>query len=59
MTFEEAKALKSFKNFCNCGGYAAGTMNGRDPANPHMAWCAQAAEYQEWWDALHQKEETT
>ena len=31
---------------CNCGGYAP-SMNGRDPENPHMAWCAQYPEWRE------------
>lgn len=41
----------TFKNYCTCGGFAW-TMNGRDPANPHMAWCPQLDEYCEWWESL-------
>ena len=52
MTEPEAKALKSFKNLCNCGGFAH-SMNGRQESQPHMAWCSQAAEYADWWNALH------
>ena len=52
MTLEEAKALRSFKNHCTCGGHAH-TMNGRPAAQPHMAWCPQLAEYAKWWAALH------
>jgi hypothetical protein len=37
-----------FKNHCTCGGFAW-TMNGRDPAQPHMAWCPQLEEYAEWY----------
>jgi hypothetical protein len=52
MTETEAKNLKSFKEYCTCGGHAW-QMNGRPEASPHMAWCPQAAEYAEWWAALH------
>lgn len=55
MTHEEAKNLKSFENYCTCGGYAH-SMNGRDPANPHMTWCAQKQEYDEWYKALYSKQ---
>ena len=50
MTLDEAKNLKTFKNHCNCGGY--NTMNGRDRARPHMAWCPQVHEYNEWYDLV-------
>ena len=40
--------VAKFKNPCTCGGYAH-TMNGRDPANPHMGWCPQAEEYAKWY----------
>jgi hypothetical protein len=39
---------KTFKNYCTCGGYAW-SMNGRDPKQPHMAWCPQFKEYAEWY----------
>ena len=51
MTYEEAKNLKSFKNYCNCGG-SAWNMNGRNPARPHMSWCPQIDEYNEWYDLV-------
>lgn len=52
MTREEALALKSFKNHCNCGGFAW-QLNGRPQSQPHMGWCPQRQEYAEWWRALH------
>lgn len=52
MTRDEAKAIKAFKNYCNCGGFAW-SMNGRSEARPHMSWCPQAEEYNEWYDAMH------
>jgi hypothetical protein len=55
MTREEAKNLKSFKNYCMCGGFAH-TMNGRDPSRPHMDWRPQRDEYNEWYDAMHEEE---
>lgn len=51
MTYDEAKNLKSFKNYCNCGG-SAWNMNGRNPARPHMSWCPQIEEYNEWFDLV-------
>lgn len=51
MTREEALALKTFRNYCTCGGYAW-QMNGRDRRHPHMAWCPQFEEYAEYIDAL-------
>jgi DNA-binding ferritin-like protein len=51
MTYDEAKNLKSFKNYCNCGG-AHWNMNGRNPARPHMSWCPQIEEYNEWYDLV-------
>lgn len=51
MTLEEAKKLKSFTNYCNCGGYAW-KMNGRNPSRPHMNWCPQEKEYNEWYDLV-------
>lgn len=53
MTYEEAKNLKFFKEYCSCGGFAH-SMNGRNPARPHMSWCPQMEEYNEWYDALHE-----
>lgn len=52
MTRQEAKALKSFKNHCNCGGHAW-QVNGRPQAQPHMDWCPQRDEYAGWWRALN------
>jgi len=54
MTKEEAEKLKAFENTCTCGGYAW-SVNGRPEAQPHMAWCPQAAEYAEWYKAIHHK----
>lgn len=44
----EKNSAKTFKNHCTCGGYAS-SMNGRDRADPHMAWCPQREEYLEWY----------
>jgi len=52
MTKEEALNLKSFQNYCTCGGFAF-SMNGRNPKRPHMDWCPQREEYNEWYDAIH------
>lgn len=52
MTKTEAENLKSFKNYCNCGGYAY-SMNGRPKSQPHMDWCPQKKEYAEWYKAMH------
>jgi hypothetical protein len=27
-------------------------MNGRNPARPHMSWCPQIDEYNEWYDLV-------
>jgi hypothetical protein len=51
MTKVEATNLKSFKNHCQCGGFAR-TMNGRPECQPHMRWCPQYAEYAEWCEAM-------
>ena len=51
MNLDEARKLKSFKNYCNCGGYAW-KMNGRNPARPHLSWCPQMKEYNEWYDLV-------
>lgn len=52
MTKQEAEALKRFKDYCTCGGFAW-QMNGRKESSPHMEWCPQAKEYAEWWDAMN------
>lgn len=54
MTYEEAKALKSFKHHCTCGGYAH-SVNGRNPEQPHMDWCPQLPQWLEWKAALANK----
>lgn len=51
MTYEEAIALKSFKEYCICGGFAH-AMNGRNPEQPHMSWCPQLPEWLEYKKAL-------
>lgn len=51
MTHAEAVNLKSFKNYCNCGG-AHWQMNGRSEAQPHLDWCPQREEYAEWYKAM-------
>ena len=56
MTQEDARSLKSFENYCTCGGYAW-QMNGRPQNQPHMEWCPQREEYIEWWNALRGREE--
>ncbi len=55
MTRTEAENLTSFQNYCTCGGYAH-SMNGRDKADPHMPWCPQREEYNEWYRALNEKD---
>lgn len=50
MTRDEADSLKTFDNFCTCGGYAW-TMNGRPERNPHTDWCPQKKQYDEWFAA--------
>jgi hypothetical protein len=50
MTLEEARNLESFKHPCTCGGY--NTMNGRNRARPHMSYCEQREEYNEWYDLV-------
>ena len=57
MTHDEAKALKTFKHHCTCGGFAH-SMNGRDPADPHMRWCPQDEQYREWYAAMHRQEKS-
>lgn len=48
MTREEALELTTFDHYCTCGGFAW-SMNGRDPADPHMSWCPQREQYNEWY----------
>lgn len=52
MTKEEAQNLKSFNQYCTCGGFAH-SMNGRLKSNPHMQWCPQKEQYLEWYNALN------
>ena len=52
MTHQEALNLKSFKEYCTCGGIGAGVFNNRNPEQPHMAWCPQLDEWIEWKEAL-------
>ncbi len=54
MTHEEAKNLKQFKHYCTCGGYAA-NMNGRDERHPHLDYCPQREEFEEWRAAIEAK----
>lgn len=53
MTRSEALALKTFRNYCTCGGFA-NQMNGRPEDQPHMRWCGQFEEYAEWRRALRE-----
>lgn len=54
MTRAEALALKSFDQYCTCGGYAVTRDNPvRDHEHPHTSWCPQREQYEEWWKALH------
>ncbi len=46
MTDEQALSLKSFSHYCNCGGYA------RSDRHPHLAYCPQLDEYEEWMEAI-------
>jgi len=56
MTYEEAVNLKRFDHHCTCGGFAA-RMNGRDPDDPHMAWCPQQPQHAEYIAALKRGKE--
>ena len=51
MTPAEAMALKSFGHPCNCGGYA-GISDRSQSRHPHMFWCAQFEEWEEWRAAM-------
>jgi len=52
MTKQEAEKLKAFDNYCTCGGYAH-SLNGRPASNPHMNYCPQKKQYDEWWAAMN------
>ena len=52
MTKEDAEKLKRFDHHCTCGGFAW-RMNGRPEADPHMKWCPQKKQYDEWWAAMN------
>jgi len=52
MTRDGAEKLKVFDHHCTCGGYAY-HLNGRNPADPHMRWCLQREQYNEWYRATH------
>lgn len=52
MSKECAQKMKTFKNYCTCDGYAH-SMNGRDKRRPHMDYCPQREEYNQWYDALY------
>lgn len=56
MTREEALNLKTFNEYCTCGGFAW-SMNGRDPRNPHTDYCPQREQYNEWYRLVHSTEE--
>ncbi len=55
MTKDEAKKIKKFDHVCTCGGYAW-QMSGRDESRPHMDYCPQKAQYDEWYRAMHSEE---
>lgn len=52
MTKEDAEKLKYFDHLCTCGG-SAPSMNGRPKSDPHMEWCPQKPQYDEWYAALN------
>lgn len=56
MTYEEAKNLKSFKNLCMCGGYA-GLSERAKSRHPHMYWCPQREEREEWKAAMESEDD--
>lgn len=56
MTKQEALCLKRFEHACTCGGYAH-SMNGRPASSPHLDWCPQKPQYDEWYKAMHAGEE--
>lgn len=51
MTRDDAEKLRRFDHACACGGHAW-QMNGRKEADPHMPWCPQKAQYDEWYRAM-------
>lgn len=51
MKVEEAIKLKGFKEYCNCGG-SSWNMNGRNPLYPHLHYCPQLEEHNDWIKAL-------
>ena len=51
MTKDEAKNLKTFKNYCICGGFA-GMSERAKSRHPHMEWCPQIEEWEEWKAAM-------
>ena len=55
MTKEEAEQLKRFDHICTCGGFAW-TMNGRPESDPHVPWCPQKPQYDEWYAAMHESQ---
>lgn len=55
MTPEEAAKLTHFEHPCTCGGHAW-RMSNRPEGNPHMRWCPQKPQYDEWWKAMHSTE---
>lgn len=46
MTYVEAMAMTTYKNYCNCGGYS-GMSERAKSEHPHMHWCSQFQEYEE------------
>lgn len=51
MTPDEAKNLKTFRHYCTCGGYA-GLSERAKSRHPHMSWCPQREEWEEWKAAM-------
>lgn len=56
MTYEEALNLKTFKNYCTCGAYAKLTERANS-RHPHMSWCPQREEWEEWKSAMEKVNE--
>ena len=54
MTREDAINLKSFRNYCTCGGYA-GLSERAQSRHPHLDWCPQRDEWEEWKAAMEQE----
>lgn len=57
MTYEEAKNLKSFKNYCTCGGFA-GMSERAKSRHPHLEYCPQRTEWEAWKAAMEKMENT-